>query len=50
MANLRSKHLTNYSIHKVVGDLNAFFEKYGKSLNNHLEDMKEHQFIKIKEQ
>lgn len=50
MANFRSKRFSNYSIHKVIGDLDVFFEKYVKSLNNHLEDMKEHQIIKAKEQ
>lgn len=39
-----------FSIHKVVGDLNGFFEKYVKDLNNHVTDMKEHQGIKVKEQ
>jgi hypothetical protein len=48
--NFKSKHFSNYSIHKVVGDLSTFFEKYGKSLNSHLEDIKEHQSIKVKEQ
>lgn len=50
MDSSRSKWSLRFSIHKVVADLNGFFEKYVKELNNQVLDMKEHQGIKAKEQ
>lgn len=48
--NFRSKLFLKHSIHKVVGDLNTFFEKFVKDLNNHVTDIREHQTQKGKEQ
>lgn len=50
MVNFRSNFFHKHSIHKVVGDLNSFFEKFVKELNNHVTDIREHQSQKGKEQ